>query len=183
MQRLKDVYYTDQILDGNIPIDGIKQPAPQFYQGEDITLYFVLCLEDKPVTPETHNVEIIVKKSPVACHILWKGVFGNGVYKAPNKADGTYYLLLPAEISSLLLPGTYYIDAKIGEKIGSGQLAKDVFRIQPVGSINIDISSASPNPRLRNTRTEETAYDAKTGVTTVTIKLIESTLPLPIAVI
>lgn len=184
MQRLKDIYYTDKVLDGNVPIEGIKQPSPQFYQGEDIRLSFYLNINGNVVTPDKYNIELILKKSPSATNILWKGQYGAGVYSSSQTVpNGRYYMLMPAEVSALFLPGTYYLDAKVTEKIGTGDLVKDVVTIIQLGTINIDLSAASPNPFLKPRKVQEVTYDPETGVTTVTITSVEGTLPLPINVI
>ena len=184
MQRIKDIYYTDKMLDGNLPVEGIKQPSPQFYQGEDIRFSFYLSCNDVVVTPDKFNIEAILKKSPAATNILWKGVYNLGLYSVrADKPDGYYYLLMPAEVSSLFLPGTYHVDIKLTERLGSGSLIKDTVTFIPLGEIQIDLSSASPNPSLRANKITESTYDPTTGITTITVTRTEPTLPLPVNVL
>jgi len=176
MQRLKDTYYTDKYLDGNISQTGIKQESPKFFQGEDIRLSFYLNYNGVPVSEQKYIIEAIVKKSPIAKNILWKGVLGNGLYK--TDVNGNFYILMPAAASALFLPGAYYFDAKIMEKVGSGNDVKDLTVVVLSDMFNIELSAASPNPGLRPSKSEESSYDPETGITTVTITSVEPTLPL-----
>ncbi len=178
MIALPNSYYTTQMLEGNPEQTGIKQPAPQFYQGEDIQLQFYLNYNGAPVISDKYVVDIIVKKSTAAQNVLWKATLGNGLYELTPKVPGYYYISMPAAISSLFLPGTYYITARLKEVVGQNKGPSDLTIFMLNMPFNIELSSASPNPKLAPTSSSETTFDIEDGYTT-TITHTEYTLPLP----
>ena len=179
MQRLKDTFYQNKEILGNVEEDGIKQPSPKFYQGEDVKLHFYLNYEGHPPDLSKHALSVILKKSPSADTVLWSATVGDGLYKDKGYQDGMYYLLMSSSMSSQFIPGLYYIDVILREKVGEGEAAKDLSQVILSTTINIALSTTSPNPKLRGSKRVTSTYDPDTGVTTVTISgtNIESTLP------
>lgn len=144
---------------------------------------FYLNVNGIAISEDKYVIEGIVKKSPAANNILWKAVIGSGLHKVKNASDGYYYILMPDTISALFLPGTYYLDIKLTEKVGTGDDVADITFVGLSTTFTINLSASSPNPDLRPTKVEESSYDPETGITTVTVKGVEPTLPLPINVI
>jgi hypothetical protein len=175
MHRLNHIYYTDKLLDGYVSQDGVRSQSPRFYQGEDLKLSFYLNYKGQPVTGEKYTLEVIVKKSPAAQNILWKGYLENGLYN--NEAAGDFHVLIPSTITSNFLPGIYYLDVKLQEKVGEGDAIRDVSLIILSTTFTLELSAGSPFPKLAAHRTEERTYDPATGITTITITSVEPTLP------
>lgn len=175
MHRLKNVFYTDKLLDGYVSQDGVRSESPRFYQGEDLKLAFYLDYNGQPVTEEKYQLEAIVKKSPAAQNILWKGYQGTGLYN--NGKAGDYYILIPSTITSNFLPGTYYFDVKLSEKVGEGDAVRDLSFVILSSTFTLELSAGSPYPKLAAHRIEERSYDPSTGITTITITSVEPTLP------
>lgn len=178
--RLPDTYYTTTMLDGNPASTGIKQPPPQFYQGEDVVFKIYLTLDGEVLTPEKHIIEVIIKKNQYADNILWKGVLGDGLYPRLDDKDGYYLIWMPSSATSTFLPGTYLMDIKSTDKLGAGEGAKDrTVRVSQT-LFNIDLSAMSPNPKLAPSSVVEVSYDPNTGITTTTYTGVELTVPKPV---
>ena len=175
MHRLKHTYYTDKLLDGYVSQDGVRSRSPKYYQGEDIKLAFYLDYNGVPVSEDKYIIEVFVKKSQSANNVLWKAVIGNGLYRKGKEGD--FYILLPASASSKFLPGVYYLDVKITEKIGEGDDVKDLSLVLLSTTFTLELGASSPNPKLAANKVEETSYDPSTGITTIKITTVEPTLP------
>lgn len=173
--RLPDTYYTTVVLDGQVQETGIKQAPPQFYQGEDCIFDVYLQYLEKPVIPEEWIIEVIIKKSEFAENILWKGIYGQGLYKNGN--PGFYQIIFPSQASSLFLAGAYHIDVKLCQRIGANPGVKDLSIIIFQGYFDLNLAAASPNPKLAATMQVEVSYDPETGVTTTTYVTTEQTAP------
>ncbi len=163
------------MLDGYPVQQGVRDQSPRFYQGEDVRLSFYLNYNGAPVDTDKHHLEAIVKKSPSAVNVLWKGRLNDGLYH--KKAKGDFYILMPDSASSLFLPGTYYLDIKLSEKSGEGEDVTDITAIILSTTFTLELTAASPNPKLAANKSEEVSYDASTGITTIKITSVEPTLP------
>ena len=177
MIRLPDTYYTTQMLDGQPEQTGIYQLSPTFYQGEDVIINFYLQIDGAPVTLDHWDVSLIVKKSNFANNILWSAFPGNGLIPRVGGKDGYFEMIMPAAISSLFLPGSYYMALKTVENPGTGN-PKDRTIVPLQAYFNLELSAASPNPKLRATVTTELIYDIYAGTLTTQTTSVEPTLPI-----
>lgn len=182
MQRINDIYYTDQVFDGQVNQDGHQQPAPSYKQGESIQLFFFLQYNGVPVTEDNFILEVVVKKSLAADHILWKGELGSGLYRGLGGNPGLYNIILPASISSTLLPGSYYLEVSGVQPNGTGVIAD--LTVSLVSTMfSLELGASSPNPKIRNISHKEVVYNPQVGLTDTTVKGNEGTLPVGINVI
>lgn len=145
--RLSDTYYTTNELDGTPtpPLGpGVKEEAPQFYQGDTILLDVLLYFNNQPVLEEEWTITAVLKTSAFADCVTWEGELYNGIYK--NDAPGYYRIIIPNDSTAELIAGTYWLDIIITEKTGQQQTYKDVKLILRRQPIMIDYSAGSPNP-------------------------------------
>lgn len=173
--RLPDTYYTEQTLNGIEPKTGIKRQSPTFNQGEDVLISFYLNYQGAPVVTDDWRLDVVVKKSPAAKNVLWHGIMNFGLYK--TESPGFYKMVIPAPITSLFLPGTYYMDVKGIQKFNKGHEARDLTRYLLSTTFNLRLTAASPNPTLRPMSAIEFVVDPETGDTTIKITTVEPTLP------
>jgi hypothetical protein len=176
MIRLPDTYYTQQMLDGNPPQNGPNQLAPIFSQGEDIVFSTFLNVDGLPLDPTKWEIEFMVKKNVYASNILFKGELGESIIPL-NNTPGFFQLWIPARATADFLPGLYYLSVSITEKTGTGKGIKDrhIFLMNTV--FNIELSAASPHPKLRPVNIVEISFDNQTGITTSTTTNVEPTVP------
>lgn len=175
--RLPDFYYTTKDLDAQPTKPWIKSPPPSFSQGEDVIFAILLYFEGQPLDPEKYVIDVIIKKNPYAQNILWHGLIGAGITAKYQNVPGYYQIWMPAAVSSYFLPGCYYMDIRIVEKVGEGPLAKDrTIRLYNT-LFDLNLSAMSPNPKLRPIMKVETSYDPATGETTYTLTTVEPTVP------
>jgi len=176
--RLPDHYYTTQNLDAQPAKPGIKQLSAAYAQGEDMVMNVMLFLDGQPVDESKYILDVLVKKNVYANNVLWHGKLGEGLQGHLNNVPGYFQIWMPAAITSLFLPGTYFMDIKAQEKTGQGQYAKD--RTFPLFSVlfNITLSAMSPHPKLRPEMLVETVYNIETGEFTYTLQSVEPTMPL-----
>lgn len=162
MAKLKDIYYTDQMLDGT-PEPSAKALPISFYQGEDVLIEFTLFYNEEPVDAEKWDISGFVKKNKYARTVLWEGNLDGGISKT-NKT-GSYKLLIPAEASACFVPGTYWLTVTIKEKAGTGQ--HDLTFVVMNQPFSIDDSAASPYNRdtLDTLHTERTYPPSINGST------------------
>lgn len=176
MYRLKDTYYTNQMLDGTPEQEGVKQLSPAFVQGDDIKLVFGLFYYTSPLDYKKVKLEGIVKKTPYASNILWTATIGKGLYPVDGK-PGYFYILMPSEISGLFLPGTYYFDVRMTEKLGEGDNIRDMTVTMLKSTFTLELASTSPHPELRPIGRSEVTYDSTENVVTVVKTSVEITQP------
>lgn len=179
MQTLPDSNYKTYKIPGYPENRGLLQASPMFSQGEDILIAFYLSVDNVPVTDENYDLELIIKKSPFAGNILWKGLLNSGLYRQQLNGwiPGYYYMLMPASASSLFLPGTYYLDVKAKEKLGTGKETRDLTFVVLSATFNIQLSAASPNPKLKASSVIESVFDPEDRTRTYTITSVEETMP------
>lgn len=180
MQTLPDSNYRTYSIPGYPQNTGLLQESPTFGQGEDVLLGLSLRIDGQPVDETEYDLEVIVKKSTYASNILWKGLLNFGLYRRlidEAWTPGSYYMLMPAAVSGLFLPGTYYVDVKATQKPGSGNLTKDLTLFILSSTFNIVLSAASPNPKLTPSSGVETVLDPEDRTITLTWSSVEPTLP------
>lgn len=153
--RLPDLYYTRQIYDGYPEPPGVPAPI-QYYTGEDIEFDVLLHYNGKPVLTEDWDITAIVKSNVYQHCTRWVGELNNGIYL--NNTTGYYKFLIPSQETANWLPGTYWMDVVIREKLGRGTGPKDLdvyLMRQPFG---VDYSVASPRQDfITQTTPEQTA--------------------------
>lgn len=183
MFRLTDTYYTKQVLDGTPPIVlGVRQEAPLFKQGEDIKLFFYLNYNGSYVDLEKHELQLMLKKLPRAQNVLWSAKLNAGLFKVEG-IPGYFYMLLPSEISSYFLPGSYYIDIVLTEKVGTGEAVRDTKQVIRSFMLEIDLGASSPNPKLKGIMLVSADYHHESGIWTIVTHSTEQTEPAPQAAI
>lgn len=147
--RFPDTYYSTAVMIGTPKEQGVKQRSPIFYQGTDIFLSFYLNYNGQPVSFEKHDLIVIVKKEVEASGILWQGVPGDGLFS--TNIAGYFYILIPADITEHWVPGTYFFDVKLTEKIGQNQeYSRNLTSVIMQNSFELLLSTTSPNPKLRS---------------------------------
>jgi hypothetical protein len=174
--RLPDFYYTSQILDGTEPKDGIKQPSPSFPQGDDIVLSFYINYNGMPIITSEWALEAIVKKNPGAATVLWRGILGVGLWEKEG-IPGYFSIIMANDVSAQFLAGTYYLDIKGVQKIGTGENVRDLTVTLLSTTFNIYLTASSPSPKLRPGMVTSVTVDAPSGVVTVSRTSVEPTLP------
>lgn len=154
--RLDDVDYINARLDG-IPEPPGQQPPLQYYQGEDIVFEVLLRYQGKVVTLDNWDIDLIIKKNAFAKCSEWLGSINNGLYVIDH-TPGYYKIIIPADVTSNLLAGTYWLNIFIHEKVGMGKGPKDLNIIIVQQPFSLDYAAASPNPppALRGTDIEKT---------------------------
>jgi len=110
------------------------------YQGSDIVLpMFLLDADNEPITLGDYRLTFVVKKSEMAENVI----FQQDITTHPaNKPAGVYEVTIPATISSRLPAGVYYFVVQAAHKTTG--------RIMPPfrGCFSLELSAASPNPKL-----------------------------------
>lgn len=155
---------------------GLKQMNESFGQGESIILDFNLQFKDVPVRPNDWNLEAIIKKNTYANNILWSAKIGKYMFE---KRPGLYYVVMPADVSALFLPGTYHCSIKGKQKVATGDPFDQTVSLKDF-TFQIELKAMSPNPDLHGETTYETFYDYDTGVYTVRRTSVEPTHPNPV---
>jgi hypothetical protein len=118
--------------------------TPVFSQGEDIIYDAILAIDGCSVTPDKWNIEIIVKTNQFNLASVWIGVLDNGLYyNAPNDE---YQIWIPSSLTSNIAAGTYMMDVKATEKVGSGKGIKDRTIVLASTYFGIEYTAASPHP-------------------------------------
>lgn len=179
MIRLPDSNYTDKLLDGTQEQTGFKQLTPAFSQGTDVDLRFTLQYNGKPISITDWDLKAIVKKNVYAVNILWLAPLGTGLYNQEDNL-GVFRLIMPAEISSLFLPGTYFLEVRGKQKVGKLDSHKDLTVTLMTAAFSIELSPGSPNPTLHATSNREVSFNPETGYTLTTYTNVEPTMPAPV---
>lgn len=158
-------------LPGLPPQYGVKQLAPSFAQGEDVVLTVPL---KYPIVPDQWtNLECLVKKGVYANNTLWKAVAGAGL----TVGSESYQMVMPSLVSGQFLPGSYHAVLVGKQKVGAGSPV-DRTAVLAESMFEIVLSVASPHPKLSGASTTLASRDPDTGIITVTVTSVESTLPL-----
>lgn len=155
--RLPDIYYTRQKVQGAPEEYGLPDP-PTFSQGDSILFQQYLEYEGTPVSTKDWDIEVTVKSTAFTSSTT---LFG-GVEGASGGSVGFYKIHLPKEVTAALAPGTYFLDIRITQPIGSGTPKDQSITISKIPFLII-LSVGSPNPQEA-------------------IPLIEGASPLPTAI-
>jgi len=150
---------------------GIKQPAVVALQGEDVVLTFPL--KQRIDTKLWTNYECHVKKNNYASNTLWLVKPGSGL----TVTSSEFQMVMPTAVSSLFLPGTYHIVLVGRQRLGEGN---PIDRITVLGEsmFELQLSAASPSPKLSGDVTVAVERDPNTGQITIIRTGVEPTVPL-----
>jgi hypothetical protein len=167
----------------NIPaMYGIKQPAPEYSQGNDVVLEFELYFNGVPIIDLSGwKLEAFVKKSLKAQNILWKAELNYHFYQK-DKRTNVFCVRIPADASSFFLPGDYYLSVVGTQRIGTGDLFDRKVTLHNA-MFELVLDASSPNPRLSNSGVTAVIFDPLERKYTVTIEGTEPTEPDPVSLI
>lgn len=136
------------LVDGipGVPFDrGVPNPDV-FYQGEDFVYDLFLHYAGAVVTKEDYDITVRVKTSPRTFKIVWQGTLGTGVYAIDPQRPGYYEVWIPADCTSALHAGTYFLDVVIKEKVGEGKGRYDRKFVVLQHMFNVEYSNFSEHP-------------------------------------
>lgn len=161
---------------------GVKQPAPEFSQGNDVVVEFELYFNGEPIIDLTNwKLEAFVKKSLKANTVLWKAEIDHYLYQK-DKRSNVFMLRIPADKTSTFLPGSYFFAVVGTQKVGSSQpFDRKITLHQAMFDLVLD--AASPFPRLTTARITALYLDPIDRTYTLVTETTESTEPDPVSTI
>lgn len=174
MTRLPDTYFSGMTIPEQPYELSPKQPSPIVYQGEDAVFTVYLSYLGVPVSFDAHELSVIVKKNAWASNVLWEGIPLNGLYEEQG-TPGYFKVVIPSSAISRFLPGTYSAAIVLKEKFSSS--ANPVTRYILNFTFAVELSAASPNPKLKAATSTEAVVDLVDRTVSVTITSTEPTVP------
>lgn len=175
---MNDLNDLPNYIPGIPPLYGLKQPSPEYTQGNDLVLEFDLEFEGKPLSDVTNWwLTGYVKKSLKAVNILWQAEYGTYLYKKEGTTN-RYCLRIPRVVTALFLPGSYYFAIRGTQKPATG-IPRDLQITLHKGMFQIDLDASSPNPKLANFIITSVSVDwlKEEGFVTITTQSTEPTEP------
>ena len=161
---------------------GLKQPAPEFSQGNDVVIEFELYFNGEPII-DTKNwkLEVFVKKSLKADNVLWKAELDHHLYQK-DKHSNVFFFRIPADKSSLFLPGNYHFAVVGTQKVGTAAPFDRKVTLHHA-MFDLALDAGSPFPRLTQTSVIALYLDPIDRTYTLITESTERTEPDPVSLI
>lgn len=169
-------------LPGIPPMYGVKQPSPEFSQGNDVVLEFELWFNGEPLIDiKQWKLEAFVKKSLKANNVLWKAEIDHHLFQK-DKRSNVFCLRIPADKTATFLPGNYFFAIVGTQHVGSAApFDRKVTLHQAMFDLILD--AASPFPRLTNAMVTALYLDPTDRTYTLITETTEPTEPDPVSLI
>lgn len=163
-------------LPGIPPMYGVKQPAPEFSQGNDVVVDFELWFNGEPLIDTAHwKLEVFVKKSLKANTVLWKAENGYHLYQQ-DKRSNLFFFRIPADITATFLPGNYFFAVVGTQHVGSA-VPFDRKATLYNAMFELTLDAASPFPKLSNSAVTALYFDPTDRTYTTVVEHTENTEP------